>query len=261
MKSSLEAAFSTRRVTVFTALIGAFFCVLIGRLYVLQVVRGESYLHKSEENFIQERRVTHTRGLILDQTGQVLVDNRPAHDVTLTAAFLPDSTRTLALLLSPLGLARTRIAELDAEVLAGVETHERLWLLPIDDDDDCAAVAARQQKYQTRGVSFEATKEGCTLVVDAADFPSRAAVFLRLREILAMSADELKPRIESALQKSSGLGRFRPTSLIEDVSYVSYARLQQAISLGEIPGIDVVNTQRRRYRLGSRAAHVLGYLN
>jgi penicillin-binding protein 2 len=261
MKSSLEAAFSMRRVSIFTALIGAFFCVLIGRLYLLQVVRGESYLHKSEENFIQERRVTHTRGLLLDQSGQVLVDNRPAHDVTLTAAFLPDSTRSLSLLLAPLGLSRARITQLDADVLAGVEGHERVWLLPIEDDDDCAAVAARRQKYDTRGVSFEPAKVGCTVVVEAADFPSRAAVFQRLREILGVSADELKPRIEQALQKSSGLSRFRPTTLIEDVSYVAYARLQQAISLGEIPGIDVENTQRRRYRLGSRAAHVLGYLN
>ena len=78
MKSSLEPAFSSRRVAVFSALIGAFFAVLVVRLYVLQVVRGGSYLAKSEENFIQERRIAHRRGLILDQTGQVLVDSRPA---------------------------------------------------------------------------------------------------------------------------------------------------------------------------------------
>ena len=48
MKSSLEPAFSQRRVTVFVMLIALFFSVLVGRLYLLQVVRVLSYLHKSE---------------------------------------------------------------------------------------------------------------------------------------------------------------------------------------------------------------------
>ena len=261
MKSSLEPAFSQRRVTVFVMLIALFFSVLVGRLDLLQVVRGLSYLHKSEENFIQERRVAHARGLILDQTGKVLVDNRPAHDVTITAAFLPDSTRALTQLLAPLGLARPAITDIDRLILDGVEAHERVLLATVDDEDDCSEIAARQLRFDVRGVIIEPGVSGCVVSADAVDFPSRAAVFLRLRSILGLTADELKPRIDLALSKSTGLGRFKPTSLIEDLGYVEYARLEQAISLGEVPGIDVVSTQRRRYRLGSRAAHVLGYLN
>ncbi|HEY1098861.1 MAG TPA: hypothetical protein VGF99_08025, partial [Myxococcota bacterium] len=261
MKSSLEPAFTRRRVAIFVVLIGLFFCVLVGRLYLLQVVRGASYLHKSEENFIQERRVAHARGLILDQSGKVLVDNRPAHDVTLTAAFLPDSTRGLTQLLAPLDLSRDEIQKLDRLILDGVEERERVHLVNVDDEDDCAEIAVRQARHDVRGVIIEPAVSGCSVRVDAADFPSRAAVFLRLRSILGLTGDELKPRIDLALAKSPGLGKFKPQSLIEDIGYVEYARLEQAVSLGEVPGIDVVSTQRRRYRLGSRAAHVLGYLN
>jgi penicillin-binding protein 2 len=261
VKSSLEPAFSAHRVAVFTALIGLFFFGLMSRLYVLQVLRGESYVHKSEENFIQERRITHARGLILDQAGRMLVDNRPSHDVTMTVAFLPESNRALGQLLAPLALPRLRIAELDKLILAGVEGRERVVVAEVDDEDDCAAVAVRQQRFDIRGVELVDRTPGCLVEVDSAEFPSRAAVFLRMRQVLGSSAEELKPRIDSALQKSVGLGRFKPTLLIEDVDYAQYARLQQAISLGELPGIDVVNTQRRRYRLGSRASHVLGYLN
>jgi penicillin-binding protein 2 len=261
VKSSLEPAFTSRRVTVFTILIGGFFCILIGRLYLLQVVRGESYVHKSEENFIQERRVAHTRGLILDQAGRVLVDNRPSHDLTMTVAFLPESNRALAQLLTPLALPRLRIAELDKMILAGVEGREHVVVAELDDEDDCAAVASRQQRFDVRGADVVAHGSGCTVEVDAAEFPSRASVFLRLRQVLGISAEELKSRLDTALQKSAGLGRFKPTMLIEDVDYAQYARVQQAISLGELPGIDVVNTQRRRYREGARASHVLGYLN
>ena len=261
MKSSLEPAFSSRRVAVFVVLIGLFFSVLVGRLYMLQVVKGVEYLHKSEENFIQERRVAHARGLILDQTGKVLVDNRPAHDVTITAAFLPDSTRALTQLLAPIGLERAAIAELDRSILDGVESKQRIMLVAVDDEDDCADVAARQVRFDVRGVIVEPAVVGCTVYAAAAEFPSRAALFVRLRDLLGLTPDEMKPRIELALSKSAGLGRFKPTLLLEDIGYVEYARIEQAISLGEVPGIDVVSTQRRRYRLGSRAAHVLGYLN
>lgn len=261
MKSSLEPAFSSRRVAVFVALIGAFFAILIGRLYLLQVVRGASYLAKSEENFVQERRIAHRRGLILDQTGQVLVDSRPAHDVMLTVAFLPDSGRTLSQLLAPLRLSQARIADLDKQVLAGVEAREQLRLLEVDDDDDCEAIAQRRQRHDTRGVEIERRPGGCVIVVDAAEFPSRLAVFMRLRELLSVSAADFKPRLDAALQKAAGLGRFKPTLLLEDIGFVEYARLKQAISLGELPGVDVTRSQRRRYRLGTRAAHVLGYLN
>jgi penicillin-binding protein 2 len=261
MKSSLEPAFSARRVSVFVVLIGLFFAVLEGRLYLLQVVRGESYLHKSEENFIQERRVAHARGLILDQSGKVLVDNRPAHDVTITAAFLPDSTRALNQLLTPLDLPRTTIAEFDRQILEGVESRARVTLTSVDDEDDCDDISQRQARFDVRGVIIEPALTGCTISVDAADFPSRAAVFRRLRDLLGLTAEEMKPRIELATMKSSGLGRFKPQVIFEDIGYVDYARILQAISLAEVPGIDVVSTQRRRYRLGSRAAHVLGYLN
>jgi penicillin-binding protein 2 len=261
MKSSLEPAFSARRVTVFSALIGAFFTVLTVRLYVLQVVRGPSYLAKSEENFIQERRIAHRRGLILDQTGQVLVDSRPSHDVMLTVAFLPDSSKALSQLLSPLGLSRARIAELDTQVLAGVEGHEQVSLIELDDDDSCDAIRARRQRFDTRGVTIDPRDSGCVVVVDAAEFPSRTAVLLRLRDLLSVSAADFKPRLDAALHKAAGLGRFKPTLLLEDIGFVEYARLQQAISLGDLPGIDVTSSQRRRYRLGNRAAHVLGYLN
>ncbi len=261
MKSSLEPAFSSRRVAVFSALIGAFFAVLVVRLYVLQVVRGGSYLAKSEENFIQERRIAHRRGLILDQTGQVLVDSRPSHDVMLTVAFLPDSGRALSQLLSPLGLPRGRIAELDKQVLAAVEPREQVQLLTVDDVDDCDAIAARRLRFDTRGVVIERREDSCAVVVDAAEFPSRSAVLQRLRGLLSVSAADFKPRLDAALQKAAGLGRFKPILLLEDIGFVEYARLQQAISLGDLPGIDVTSSQRRRYRLGTRAAHILGYLN
>ena len=63
------------------------FLTLVGRLYVLQILRGDEYKEKAEENFVKEIRQPADRGHILDRNGRILVDSRPSYDVTLTPYF------------------------------------------------------------------------------------------------------------------------------------------------------------------------------
>src|SRR3954463_6701680 len=63
------------------------FLLLAGRLWYLQIRRGEEFFAKSEGNFIKELRVPADRGMILDRKGEILVDNRPSYDVYVTPAF------------------------------------------------------------------------------------------------------------------------------------------------------------------------------
>lgn len=61
--------------------------VLAGRLWYLQIFKGEEFSAKSSGNFIKELRVPADRGMILDRRGRRLVDNRPSWDLYLTPAF------------------------------------------------------------------------------------------------------------------------------------------------------------------------------
>jgi penicillin-binding protein 2 len=63
------------------------FVVLTGRLYQLQILRGDEYGRKAEENFVKEIRQPADRGHVLDRNGRILVDSRPSYDVTLTPYF------------------------------------------------------------------------------------------------------------------------------------------------------------------------------
>jgi penicillin-binding protein 2 len=63
------------------------FVILLGRLYQLQILRGDEYKEKADENFVKEIRKPADRGLILDRNRRVLVDSRPSYDVTLTPYF------------------------------------------------------------------------------------------------------------------------------------------------------------------------------
>src|SRR5512137_2065801 len=63
------------------------FLVLLSRLYHLQILRGEEYKGRADENFVKELRVPADRGLVLDRARKVLVDSRPSYDVVLIPYF------------------------------------------------------------------------------------------------------------------------------------------------------------------------------
>ncbi len=63
------------------------FLVLLGRLYQLQILRGDEYKEKADDNFLKELRQPADRGQLLDRNRRVLVDSRPSYDVTLTPYF------------------------------------------------------------------------------------------------------------------------------------------------------------------------------
>jgi penicillin-binding protein 2 len=70
-----------------TGVVALAFVILLGRLYQLQILRGDEYKEKADENFVKEIRKPADRGLILDRNRRVLVDSRPSYDVTLTPYF------------------------------------------------------------------------------------------------------------------------------------------------------------------------------
>src|SRR4028119_552076 len=57
--------------------------ILGARLYYLQVVKGEYYGEKAENQRIRHIPIPAPRGAIFDRNGKILVDSRPTFNVTL----------------------------------------------------------------------------------------------------------------------------------------------------------------------------------
>ncbi len=53
------------------------------RLYYLQIVKGDYYTDKAENQRIRLIRLPAPRGAIFDRNGKLLVDSRPTYNVTL----------------------------------------------------------------------------------------------------------------------------------------------------------------------------------
>jgi len=65
--------------------------LLMARLWTLQVLRGEEMAALSENNRIRLRRITATRGRVLDRDGRVLIDSQASFD----AVIVPEDARDL----------------------------------------------------------------------------------------------------------------------------------------------------------------------
>ncbi|CAN5850131.1 penicillin-binding transpeptidase domain-containing protein [soil metagenome] len=69
------------RVRVVLALLLSIMVIFTGRLMYLQIAQAEELKERSEQNVMQERRITPLRGRILARDGTVLADNRVAYDL------------------------------------------------------------------------------------------------------------------------------------------------------------------------------------
>ncbi len=75
--------FITSRVFVLMILFLVFFGVLLGRVFVLQIVNGEEYAESFTMKIKKEVSISSTRGRIYDRNGEVLADNVLSYSVTI----------------------------------------------------------------------------------------------------------------------------------------------------------------------------------
>ncbi|MFY0406260.1 penicillin-binding protein 2 [Solicola sp. PLA-1-18] len=76
------------RFLVVQVLVLALFCTLLGRLWFLQVVGGESYQAQAADNAVRDVVVQPQRGLVVDDMGRVLAANRLSWVVTIDRSAL-----------------------------------------------------------------------------------------------------------------------------------------------------------------------------
>ena len=64
------------------------FTIFTARLWYLQVISGNELREFSEKNRIKQNKIVAPRGLILDRDGQVLVENLPGFEATLSPQYI-----------------------------------------------------------------------------------------------------------------------------------------------------------------------------
>jgi penicillin-binding protein 2 len=143
------------------ALIGTFF-LIIGRLFQLQVIQGDTFQSDAADNRYKLIEVAAPRGVIYDSNGQILVRNQPSFEIAIVPEDLPfDDLNT-------------------AEDEETVEITKVLMALGADTDRDVALGIAELMFRRLGRADFAAAVEG-------------AGVPLKYNRILASSVLDLTP--------------------------------------------------------------------
>lgn len=90
-------------------IMGITFGVFFIRLWYLQVLQGEELRAFSEQNSIKESKIPAPRGIIYDRNGEVLVENLPGFQVTLSPQYVGNLTETAEALGAALNMSPQQI--------------------------------------------------------------------------------------------------------------------------------------------------------
>jgi len=74
----------------FIIALSIFFVFILSRLWYLQLMQGEEFSYLAKNNRIRIRRLPGSRGMILDQNKEILVDNRQSFQVSLIPEDIED---------------------------------------------------------------------------------------------------------------------------------------------------------------------------
>lgn len=255
--------------TCFMVVVLAVFSAILVRLYSVQIRQGEEFRRRSLGNFVQTKRIKHSRGEVLDRQGKVLVTNRASFDVVVTPAFLPNTRRNLMRLARTVELSSAETSEIALGFWKTLEEDGPPVLLGRNLTEEHSKRLRLQQESLDLPlkalpiIRSEVSPEGeprYAAYLDPDHFPSVTLILRRLARILSLDDSDFR-KLLGAITRRRGLSRYRDLMIRSDVSDEVAARLSLDIEIGDLPGVSVRRSQTRSYRNGGLAAHLLGYVN
>lgn len=133
------------------AVLAAFFMLFI-RMFHLQIIEGEEFRRLSESNCIRIQNIDPPRGLIFDSKGELIVDNRPSFDVSITPKDAKPIEETFSRL-AALTLAPVAVMEERFRKQKGMPSYNPVVVLTDVDRDTLGAIEVR--KFDLPGVSIQ----------------------------------------------------------------------------------------------------------
>jgi penicillin-binding protein 2 len=120
---------------------------LLGRLFLLQVIRHEYYAELSQGNRVRTEPIPAARGLILDRRGEVVAGNQPAYQLELVPEEVPNLQAALDGLVQ---LDLIRAEDVD-ELKKTIRSRRAFDSVPVRlrmSDEDVARFAVRRFEFQ-----------------------------------------------------------------------------------------------------------------
>jgi len=208
----------------------AAFLVLGIRLVYMQIIKGGHYYDLAKDNCIRRQRIKPFRGLIYDRNGHLLVENRPAFNLSIVENDAEPLEQTVEKLC-------TYLTETPKDIMAKIEKAEGGYepVLLREDIDRNTMAAVSSHRFELPGINIEARARRHYL------YPALAAHLLGyLGEV---SPAEIRNSRFHEKQKGDYVGRFGVEKAFETyLAGTSGGRIVQANAGGQI--VDVLDQVR-----------------
>lgn len=256
LKSAVARYFKTRVFVVMTV-----FCILsailVGRLFNLQIVKGQQYLDDYKLQIQKTRTIQGTRGNIYDRNGNLLAYNELAYSVTIEDNY---------------NESREKNKELNKEIQKIIQIVEKNGDSVIHDFnimiDNGEYVFTMED--ETLRLRFVADVYGLSTIDKLTDEQRRQTAadiihYLCTDETYGYGIDEKAYEKADVLKLVTiryaiGLNRFQkfiPVTVAEDVSEETVAAIMEAMD--ELPGVEIAEDSLRRYTDSKYFANIIGY--
>ncbi len=259
IKSGIYELFQ-RRAVVTIIVFCIMFSILVGRLFQLQIVNGQSYLDDYILQIQKTRTIQGTRGNIYDRNGKLLAYNELAYSVTIEDNGVYDTTAEKN---KALNEEITRIIEI-------VEGHGDSVI------SDFSIVLDANNEYQfsmtdeTQRLRFVADVFGESYI-DSLDGEQKNMSAAQIIDYLCTDKTYGYGIDQDELERSQvlkmvniryaiGLNSFQkyiPTTVAEDVSDETVAEIME--HMDELQGVDIAEESLRRYTDSKYFANLIGY--
>ncbi|AEJ15180.1 MULTISPECIES: penicillin-binding protein 2 [Pseudomonas] len=139
-----DARLVRNRVVVGAVAIMLLICVLIARLYYLQVIQHDYHSTLSENNRVHVQPIPPTRGLIFDRNGVIVADNRPSFSLSMTRERAGNWQEVLDTIVEVLELTADDRALFEKRMRQGRRPFEPVPILFELNEEQIARVAVNQ---------------------------------------------------------------------------------------------------------------------
>ena len=149
-----DARLVRNRVVVGASAVMLLVCVLIARLYYLQIIQYDYHSTLSENNRVHVQPIPPTRGLIYDRNGVIIADNRPSFSLTMTRERAGQWQEVLDTIIEVLELTPDDRALFEKRMKQGRRPFEPVPILFELNEDQIARIAVNQ--FRLPGVEVAA---------------------------------------------------------------------------------------------------------
>lgn len=264
--------FITSRIFVLMVIFLAFFGLLLGRVFLLQIINGENYAESFTMKIKKEINIASTRGKIFDRNGEILADNVLSYSVTIEDNGTYQSNREKQAALNRIILKVIKIVESHGDKIISdfgiicengryVFTQEGTALLrfkadvygrrTIDELEPKEAAASAEQM-----MDYLCSSDRYYISRDAYTEEQRAAYQIPEEELSL--EEKLKVVTVRYAMSLNGYKRYVVTTIASDISSETMAEILE--NADSLQGVEIAQSSLRVYPDAKYFASLIGYI-